>query len=122
MIIPMMTYREQFAEVKRRIDKCEAKRIEFDRCTFMLQQLETTNGNNENGLDAARAKVDKTRDAYDAMVNELSTLLPNLYDARRELYATNLQTLFSVQNYFHNDISYIFRDMSDYVLIKLKHD
>ena len=118
----MMTYREQFAEVKRRIDKCEAKRIEFDRCTFMLQQLETTNGNNENGLDAARAKVDKTRDAYDAMVNELSTLLPNLYDARRELYATNLQTLFSVQNYFHNDISYIFRDMSDYVLIKLKHD
>ena len=48
----MMTYREQFAEVKRRIDKCEAKRIEFDRCTFMLQQLETTNGNNENGLDA----------------------------------------------------------------------
>ena len=69
-----------------------------------------------------KLKVDKTRDAYDAIVNELSNLLPDLYDARRELYATNLQTLFNLQNYFHNDISYIFRDMSDYVLIKLKND
>merc|ERR1712064_74400 len=109
VIIPMMTYREQFAEIKRRIDKCEAKRIDFDRSSFLLHQLETTNGNNENGLDAARLKVDKTRDAYDAIVNDLSNLLPELYDARRELYATNLQNLFNLQNYFHNDISYIFR-------------
>ena len=57
VIIPMMTYREQFAEIKRRIDKCEAKRIDFDRSSFLLHQQETTSGNNENNLDAARLKV-----------------------------------------------------------------
>ena len=57
VIIPMMTYREQFAEIKRRIDKCEAKRIDFDRSSFLLHQQETTIGNNENSLDAARLKV-----------------------------------------------------------------
>ena len=122
VIIPMMTYREQFAEIKRRIDKCEAKRVEFDRCSFLLHQLETSSGNTEESIETARKRVDKSRDAYDAIVNELSKLLPDLYDARRELYATNLQNLFTLQKYFHNDISYIFRDMSDYVLIKLKTD
>ena len=45
--IPMMTYRDQFAEVKRRIDKCEVKRIDYDRCSYLLQQMETTNGQNQ---------------------------------------------------------------------------
>ena len=125
VIIPMVTYREQFAEIKRRLDKCEGKRMELDRNSYKYQQLETAkNGGNisKESMEAARIKVDKSRDAYDAIANDLSNLLPDVYDARRELYATNLQTLFSVQNYFHTDISYIFRDMSDYVLIKLKND
>ena len=42
VIIPMVTYREQFAEVKRRIDKCEVKRMQMDRNSFQLQQLETS--------------------------------------------------------------------------------
>lgn len=126
VIIPMMTYREQFSEIKRRLDKCEAKRIEFDRNSYKLHQLENANingGNNsKEAVEAARMKVDKSHDAYNAIANDLSNLLPEVYEARRELYATNLQTLFSLQTFFHNDISYIFRDMSDYVLIKLKND
>ena len=121
VIIPMMTYREQFAEIKRRLDKCEAKRIEFDRNSYKLHQLELANSSKES-VEAARIKVDKSHDAYNAIASDLSNLLPEVYDARRELYATNLQTLFSLQTFFHNDISYIFRDMSDYVLIKLKND
>ena len=99
--------------------------MELDRNSYKYQQLETAkNGGNisKESMEAARIKVDKSRDAYDAIANDLSNLLPDVYDARRELYATNLQTLFLVQNYFHTDISYIFRDMSDYVLIKLKND
>ena len=125
VIIPMMTYREQFSEIKRRLDKCEAKRIEFDRNSYKLHQLEAANdgaSNSKAAVEAARMKVDKSHDAYNAIANDLSNLLPEVYDARRELYATNLQTLFSLQTFFHNDISYIFRDMSDYVLIKLKND
>ena len=122
VIIPMMTYREQFAEIKRRIDKCEVKKMEYDRCSFLLQQLETTAGHSQAGLEGARAKVDRSRDAYNALVEELSSVLPDLYQARRELYATNLQTLFSLQKYFHSDLSFTFRDMSEYVLIKLRND
>ena len=122
VILPMMTYREQFAQFKRRIDKCESKRIEFDRSAFLLHQLETTTGNNEQSLTTARARLEKSKDEYNAIAEELSSMLPSLYDTRRELYATNLQTLFSVQRYFHNEISYVFRDMSEYVLVKLKSD
>ena len=125
VIIPMMTYREQFAEIKRRLDKCEAKRIEFDRNSYKLHLLEVAkDGGNSSkeAVEAARMKVDKSHDAYNAIASDLSNLLPEVYEARRELYATNLQTLFSLQTFFHNDISYIFRDMSDYVLIKLKND
>ena len=122
VIVPMMTYREQFAEIKRRIDKCELKKMEHDRCSFLLQQIETTAGHSQAGLEGARAKVDRSRDAYNSLVEELSSVLPDLYQARRELYATNLQTLFSLQKYFHSDLSFTFRDMSEYVLIKLKND
>lgn len=124
VIIPMVTYREQFAEVKRRIDKCELKRMQMDRNSFQLQQLETSSsgGSTEARVEAARQKVDRSRDAYEAIVSDLSAVLPRLYDARRELYATNLQTLFTLQRHFHTDISYVFRDMSDYVLIKLRND
>ena len=73
-------------------------------------------------MEAARQKVDRSRDAYEAIVSDLSAVLPRLYEARRELYATNLQTLFTLQRHFHTDISYVFRDMSDYVLIKLRND
>ena len=122
VIIPMMTYREQFSEIKRRIDKCEEKKMEYDRCSFQLQQIETAAGHSQAGLERARAKVDRSRDAYHSLVEELSSVLPHLYQARRELYATNLQTLFSLQKYFHSDLSFTFRDMSEYVLIKLKND
>lgn len=122
IIVPMMTYKDQFGEIKGRIDKCEAKRIEFDRCNFMVRQLETTSGNSEEKLEEARFKVDKSRDAYEALVNELSSELPDLYGARREFFASNLQNLFTLQKCFHNDVSYIFRDMSEYVLVKLKND
>ena len=124
VIVPMVTYREQFAEVKRRIDKCELKRMQMDRSSFQLQQLEisSSGGSTEARVEAARQKVDRSRDAYEAIVSDLSAVLPRLYDARRELYATNLQTLFTLQRHFHTDISYVFRDMSDYVLIKLRND
>merc|ERR1711915_1026183 len=108
-----------FAEIKGRIDKCEAKRMEFDRCNYMMQQQENRSGEKIEGI---RYKVDKTRDAYEALVNELNTELPYLYGARREFFASNLQNLFTLQKCFHNDVSYIFRDMSEYVLIKLKND
>ena len=122
VIIPMMTYREQFKQIKRRIDKSEVKRIDFDRCSYLLQQLETRSGPSEEAAKAAREKVDKSRDAYEAIVGELNSVLPSLYEARRELYSTNLHTLFTLQKCFHNDISFIFRDMSEYVLVKLKTD
>ena len=76
VIIPMMTYREQFSEIKRRLDKCESKRIEFDRNSYKLHQLETANingGNNsKEAVEAARMKVDKSHDAYNAIANDLS--------------------------------------------------
>ena len=122
VIVPMMTYKDQFGEIKGRIDKCEAKRIEFDRCSFLIRQLETTSGNSEEKLEEARFKAEKSRDAYEALVSELSAELPDLYGARREFFASNLQTLFTLQKCFHNDVSYIFRDMSEYVLVKLKTD
>merc|ERR1711915_739029 len=122
VIVPMMTYKDQFAEIKGRIDKCEAKRMEFDRCNYMMQQQETKSDSSGEKIEGIRYKVDKTRDAYEALVNELNTELPDLYGARREFFASNLQNLFTLQKCFHNDVSYIFRDMSEYVLIKLKND
>merc|ERR1712062_817985 len=68
VIIPMMTYREQFSEIKRRIDKCEEKKMEYDRCSFQLQQIETAAGHSQAGLERARAKVDRSRDAYHSLV------------------------------------------------------
>ena len=121
VIIPMMTYREQFAEMKRRVDKCEVKRIDYDRSCYLLQQVERR-GLSQEAAEAARQKVDRHRDAYEAIVGELNSVLPSLYEARRQLYSTNLQTLFTLQKCFHNDISFTFRDMSEYVLIKLKTD
>ena len=47
VILPMMTYREQFAEIKRRLDKCERKKVEYDRCCYLLQQVETTAGHSQ---------------------------------------------------------------------------
>ena len=121
VIIPMMTYREQFAEMKRRVDKCEVKRIDYDRSCFLLQQVERR-GLSEEAAEAARQKVDRHRDAYEAIVGELNSVLPSLYEARRQLYSTNLQTLFTLQKCFHNDISFTFRDMSEYVLVKLRNE
>lgn len=122
VIVPMMTYKDQFAEIKGRIDKCEAKRIEFDRCNYVVGQLETNPGNSELKLEEAKFKADKSRDAYEALVKELKSELPDLYGARREFFASNLQNMFTLQKCFHNDVSYIFRDMSEYVLVKLKND
>jgi hypothetical protein len=41
---------------------------------------------------------------------------------RREFFASSLYGLFVQQKCFHNDVSYIYRDMCEYVLIKLKQD
>ena len=122
VIVPMMTYKEQFAEIKGRIDKCESKRIDFDRCTHLIQKLEASAGNSSEKLETAKFRAGKSKDAYEAMVSELSSELPELYGARREFFATNLQNLFLLQKCFHNDVSFIFRDMSEYVLVKLKND
>ena len=120
VIVPMITYREQFAEMKRRVDKCEVKRVDYDRSCYLLQQLEQQTGSSQKAAEAARMKVDKHRDAYEAIVGELNSVLPSLYQARRQLYSTNLQTLFTLQKCFHDDISFTFRDMSEYVLVKLR--
>ena len=121
VIVPMMTYRSQFREVKSRIDKCEAKRIEFNRSAFLMQQLEIKQSDATDGaLEVARAKFKSSQDAYNTLVAELNWELPQLYQARRQFFATNLQSLFTLQQSFHTDVSYHFRDMSDYVLVKLK--
>ncbi|XP_023349433.1 uncharacterized protein LOC111718152 [Eurytemora carolleeae] len=52
--------------------------------------------------------------------DELTSLLPNLYGIRREFFATSLYSLFLQQNTLPKNLSYIYREMSEYVLVKLK--
>ena len=59
VIVPMMTYKDQFAEIKGRIDKCEAKRMEFDRCNYMMQQQEIKSDSSGEKIEGIRYKVDK---------------------------------------------------------------
>merc|ERR1712032_173099 len=95
VMVPLLTYREQFQDMKGRIDKCEARR-------------------------AAKASAEKARDRYEVLVEELGQELPLLYGARRQFFADNLLSFFGLQKMFHTQVSYIFGDMSEYVLIKLK--
>ena len=86
--------------------------------------------------------VAKQYDPFIVIVQEL----PLLYGARRQFFADNLLGFFGLQKTFHTQVSlnfippslllhllllllhlllqvsYIFGDMSEYVLIKLKHD
>ena len=39
VVVPVLTYREQFQDIKGRIDKCEARRVEFDRCAMELTNI-----------------------------------------------------------------------------------
>ena len=39
VVVPLLTYREQFQDIKGRIDKCEARRVEFDRCAMELTNI-----------------------------------------------------------------------------------
>merc|ERR1712130_404035 len=103
-----------------RIDKCEARRADFDRAVFLSKELEMTAP--ADRLEAAKASVEKARDRYEVLVEELGQELPLLYGARRQFFADNLLGFFGLQKTFHTQVSYIFGDMSEYVLIKLKHD
>jgi len=120
VVVPLLTYGDMFQEVKGRVDKCEARRIQYDRAAFIAKELETSAPADK--LEAARTEAEKARDKYEAMVEELGQELPLLYGARRQFFAENLQNFFTLEKTFHNDVSYIFRDMSEYVLIKLKND
>ena len=39
VVVPLLTYRDQFQDIKGRIDKCEARRVEFDRCALGLSNI-----------------------------------------------------------------------------------
>lgn len=119
-MVPLLTYREQFQDMKGRIDKCEARRADYDRAVFLAKELEMTAP--ANRLEAAKAAAEKARDKYEVLVDELGQELPLLYGARRQFFADNLLGFFGLQKTFHTQVSYIFGDMSEYVLIKLKQD
>jgi len=120
VMVPLLTYREQFQDMKGRIDKCEARRADYDRAVFLAKELEMTAP--ADRLEAAKASAEKAGDRYEVLVEELGQELPLLYGARRQFFADNLLSFFGLQKTFHTQVSYIFGDMSEYVLIKLKHD
>merc|ERR1719357_172198 len=69
VIVPLLTYREQFQDMKGRIDKCEARRADYDRAVFMAKELEMTAP--ANRLEAAKAAAEKARDKYEVLIDEL---------------------------------------------------
>jgi len=102
VMVPLLTYREQFQDMKGRIDKCEARRADYDRAVFMAKELEMTAP--ADRLEAAKASAEKARDRYEVLVEELGQELPLLYGARRQFFADNLLSFFGLQKTFHTQV------------------
>merc|ERR1712226_741378 len=109
-----------FQEVKGRVDRCEARRIRYDRAAFVAKSLESSAPKDK--LETARTRAERAKEKYEVMVEELVQELPLLHGARRQFFADTLQCFFTLQKTFHTDVSYIFRDMSEYVLVSLRND
>ncbi|XP_023323588.1 F-actin-monooxygenase mical1 isoform X2 [Eurytemora carolleeae] len=120
VVLTLNTYSRQFQEVKGRVDKSEILRISADQDKFHLGKLKAVESTERSIIEDAEKKQKKSEDSYSSVRDELTSLLPNLYGIRREFFATSLYSLFLQQNTLHTDLSYIYREMSEYVLVKLK--
>merc|ERR1711962_989976 len=122
VVLPLQTYKQQFQEVKARVDKLERRRIEADRLAFRLRAMKISEKVSSVQLAAAEKAASSSEDAYTTSLKDIKRELPLLYGVRREFFTHSLYGLFAQQNNVHADLSYIYRDMSEYVLVKLKQD
>lgn len=56
-------------------------------------------------LTKAREQLEEAKRTYEQLNSELHDELPALYDSRVLFLVTNLQTLFSAEQVFHNETS-----------------
>ena len=58
-MVPLLTYREQFQDMKGRIDKCEARRADYDRCNdyVAFEAVYNHDDIDDNGEDESNLKM-----------------------------------------------------------------
>jgi len=117
VVLPLKTYKQQFQDVMGRLSRCEHLRIEAD---IRQHQLKKALSKNQQNVSAEEVSKSESFADYSNAVEELKDELPSLYGIRQEFFAQSLYSLFVQQNNFNTELSYIYREMTEYVLIKLR--
>uniref|UniRef100_T1J0N3 Uncharacterized protein n=1 Tax=Strigamia maritima TaxID=126957 RepID=T1J0N3_STRMM len=118
VLIPLNNYQNQFAEVRKRVDKRGRKLTDYDSCRHAYQSLvSNTKKRDEAKIAKAKEQLDDARRLYEVLNNELYDELPALYDSRIPFVISNLQTIFSAEAIFHqestNELSDIMEELAE---------
>ena len=114
--VPIATYLSQFPEIRNKIAKRGRKLVDYDKCRHNLQSLQQPNRKREEmKIGKAKERLDDARKLYEVINNELHDELPALYDSRISFLVTNLQTMFTSENQFHNENAKLFNQLSEVV-------
>uniref|UniRef100_T1IVT4 Uncharacterized protein n=1 Tax=Strigamia maritima TaxID=126957 RepID=T1IVT4_STRMM len=114
VLIPLNNYQNQFAEVRKRVDKRGRKLTDYDSCRHAYQSLvSNTKKRDEAKIAKAKEQLDDARRLYEVLNNELYDELPALYDSRIPFVISNLQTIFSAEAIFHQESTKVNSELSD---------
>ncbi|XP_044736490.1 amphiphysin [Chrysoperla carnea] len=113
VLIPLNTYQSQFPEMRKKIDKRGRKLVDYDGQRHNFQNLQANNAKKRDDvkLTKAREQLEEAKRTYEQLNSELHDELPALYDSRVLFLVTNLQTLFSAEQVFHNETSKAFAEL-----------
>lgn len=93
--------------LQKKIDKRGRKLVDFDsqRHNFQALQTNMAKKRDETKIGKAREHLEEAKRTYEILNSELHDELPALYDSRILFLVTNLQSLFSAEQVFHNETS-----------------
>ncbi|KAI1290042.1 Amphiphysin [Halotydeus destructor] len=114
--IPLSTYLSQFSEIRNKIAKRGRKLVDYDGNRHAVESLQTKSGKkDEIRVAKGREQMEEARRLYEVLNKELHDELPALYDSRIPFLIGTLQTLFSAETQFHQEVSKINSQFSDLV-------
>uniref|UniRef100_A0A6M2DPP8 Putative amphiphysin n=1 Tax=Xenopsylla cheopis TaxID=163159 RepID=A0A6M2DPP8_XENCH len=117
VLIPLNTYQAQFPEMRKKVDKRGRKLVDYDSQRHSFQGLQA-NANKKRDDAKVNSKVTRGRElleeakrTYEQLNSELHDELPALYDSRVLFLVTNLQTLFTSEQLFHQETAKVYAEL-----------
>uniref|UniRef100_A0A0N5A262 BAR domain-containing protein n=1 Tax=Parastrongyloides trichosuri TaxID=131310 RepID=A0A0N5A262_PARTI len=92
-------YKNQFAEIQKKIEKRGRKLVDFDAATREYESAKHggKKGDDDPKVIKAKEELDLAEEKYNKINNELNEILPVLYDSRITFFVDTFQTLFNTQ-------------------------